>query len=567
VTDAGSGAVRLGTRGSALALAQAELVSLELARRGVKCVLEVITTAGDLRAADTAWGEGAFVGAIERALLDGRIDMAVHSAKDVPIDHDPRLALVAFLERAEPRDALVVGRLGDGLTLDELPVAATLGTDSPRRAGFVRAQRPDLDIRPLHGNVDTRLHRLDDGVVDGLILAAAGLARLGRSERVSQLIPAEQLPPAPGQGALCLQVRADDSRSSAIGAELDHRPTRLAVEAERAFLAAAGGGCRSPLGALATLAPGRLCITGGVVEVDGHRAVVETVEGAADDGPALALELAERVLGRRRRSAVHRRVILTRPAGAASSALRRRLEELGVAAVAVPAIEIVQAAPGGPLDDALGDLAGYGWAVATSVNGVAAAAAAADRLGLWLGATRWAAVGTATARELGRRGVDAWLPSRAAGQTLAAELPMGAAERVALIRGALSGEELPSILRQRGAVVDEVVAYHTVEAPPDSVGLLEAALEASEPIAAVVYASPSQVRGLLALAGERHGATIRALPAMCIGPTTAAAARASGLTVVGEAPMQNAVALAELTAELIGQSSGGRPAAAVGGTR
>ncbi|MDQ3937729.1 MAG: hydroxymethylbilane synthase, partial [Chloroflexota bacterium] len=183
--------IRIGTRGSALALAQAQLVADAVAASGWRHELVIVETEGDRRAPDTAWGEGAFVKSIEQALLEGRADIAVHSAKDVPTDEQPSLAICAYLRREDPRDALVVAGAGavGGATLDSLPPASVVGTDSPRRTGFLRAHRPDLTVRPLHGNVDTRLRRLDAGEVDALVLAVAGLIRLGRQDRIGERIP------------------------------------------------------------------------------------------------------------------------------------------------------------------------------------------------------------------------------------------------------------------------------------------------------------------------------------------------------------------------------------------
>jgi hydroxymethylbilane synthase len=284
--------IRIGSRGSALALAQARLVMDALEADGRPSRIVTIQTEGDRRAPDTAWGEGAFVAAIERALLTGRVDVAVHSAKDVPTDEDPRLRIGAYLPRADPRDGLVVRIGADACGVDDLPFGARVGTDSPRRTGFLLARRPDLVLHPLHGNVDTRLRRLDSGETDALILACAGLDRLGLGDRIAERIAPEIVPPAPGQGAIALQIRRDDARMIALAAVIDHRPTRAAVEAERAFLAASGGGCRSPIGALAGLEDGELVLLGGYARLDGSATAVGRRRGAAAEAEAVGRELA-----------------------------------------------------------------------------------------------------------------------------------------------------------------------------------------------------------------------------------------------------------------------------------
>ncbi len=282
----------VGSRGSPLALAQAKLVVEALERHGQPSRIVVIQTQGDRRAPDTSWGEGAFVTAIERELLTGQVDVAVHSAKDVPTREDPRLRISAYLPRADPRDALVVRADAKGLKLDDLPPGFRVGTDSPRRTGFLLARRPDLELHPLHGNVDTRLKRLDSGATDALVLAGAGLDRLGLSGRIAERLAPEVVPPAPGQGALAVQIRGDDAHTLAVTAAIDHPPTRAAVETERAFLVASGGGCRSPIGALAVLEDGALLLLGGHVHPDGSAVAFSHRRGPATDARTLALEVA-----------------------------------------------------------------------------------------------------------------------------------------------------------------------------------------------------------------------------------------------------------------------------------
>jgi hydroxymethylbilane synthase len=546
--------VRIATRGSALALAQARLVADAFTLLGQRHEVVVVETDGDRRTPDAPWGEGAFVKSIERALLEGRADVAVHSAKDVPTDEDAALTIAAYLRREDPRDALVVGAgvHSPEPTVDGLPDGCVVGTDSPRRTGFLRARRPDIEVRPLHGNVDTRLRRLDAGEAGALVLACAGLVRLGRGDRIAQRIPPEIIPPAPGQGAIALQVRADDARLLELGSRIDHRPTRLAVEAERAFLRSAGGGCRAPIGALAQTGDHGLRLLGGFATVDGRAFAIDTISGPVDAADALAEDLAARLTARRARLAGGPRILVTRPAEG-SRRLAARLAEHGLEAAIVPAIGIEPAGPGGPLDEELSRLDEFAWAVVTSANGVRSARAAAARLGVDLARVRWAAVGEATERELGAAGVrDLWRPATATAQTLARELPLAGAGPVLLLRGSLPDETVVLLLRERGATVVDVVAYESREAPAESRALLERTM-AGGPVAAVIFASPSAVRGLLSLAGPDLREVVLGLPAIAIGPTTAAAARDAGFALLGEAETQDAAALAELTAELVGR--------------
>ncbi len=285
--------IRLGTRGSALAVAQSELVAARLRQAGHQVELVRIVTEGDVRPPDMSPGEGVFVAALERALLDGTIDLAVHSAKDIPLESDRRLSIGAFPERADPRDALVT-RAGRG-SLDTLPRGATVGTDSPRRTGFVLAARPDLRVVPVHGNVDTRLKKLDSGMVDALLIAAAGLDRLGHSGRIDERIEPDRVAPAPGQGALAVQARAADHDLTAELARIDVPEVRAAVELEREVLRGAGGTCRAPVGALAHVngASFRVLVAG--VRSDGSKKRTEHLEGSGD-GPRMAYEAGRRLI-------------------------------------------------------------------------------------------------------------------------------------------------------------------------------------------------------------------------------------------------------------------------------
>ena len=278
--------VRLGTRGSQLALLQTESVARRLRASGHQVEIVRIVTEGDVRPIDTTPGEGIFVAAIAGALVRGEIDAAVHSAKDLPLDEEAELVIAAYPERADPRDALDT-RTGRR-SIAGLPPAATVGTDSPRRAGFVRAARDDVRIAPLHGNVDTRLRRLDAGEVDALVIAAAGLDRLGRGDRIDQRIDPELVPPAPAQGALAVQARRADTELLRILAAIDQPEIRLAVDAERSVLSATGGTCRAPVGALASIDGESFKLLVGGVNSDGSGLQVESFAGRRPDAMAIA---------------------------------------------------------------------------------------------------------------------------------------------------------------------------------------------------------------------------------------------------------------------------------------
>ena len=242
--------LRLGTRGSALALAQTERVAQRLRAAGMEVLIVPVRTVGDAYSGPIAdIGVGAFVSALREALVAGEVDAAVHSYKDLPTAVDPRLVLAAVPERADPRDALVAR---DGMVLGKLPPGAVLGTGSPRLAAQLRGLGMGLHVVPIRGNVDSRIRRVIDGNLDGVVIAAAGLVRLGRIAEATELLHPQQMLPAPGQGALACECRVDDPDTAhALAAVLNDTGVRAAVTAERALLAALEAGCSAPVGALA----------------------------------------------------------------------------------------------------------------------------------------------------------------------------------------------------------------------------------------------------------------------------------------------------------------------------
>jgi hydroxymethylbilane synthase len=286
--------LRIGTRGSRLALAQAEIVRGQLLdiQPDLRLELTELTTKGDLlqdRPLVEIGGNGLFATQIEVALREGEVDMAVHSAKDLPSIIAPDLALAAFLPRADPRDVLISV---SGKSLGELPVGARIGTSSPRRAVQIAALRPDVELLDIRGNVDTRLRKLQEGGYDAIVLAAAGLARLGLLDQVTEWLDSKKLLPAVGQGALAVEVRAGDGEMLRLASMLDDADTSVAVLAERAFLARIGASCTLPVAAFGRVDGGRLHFEAMIADEAGR-----IVRGARDveraRGPAVGVELAD----------------------------------------------------------------------------------------------------------------------------------------------------------------------------------------------------------------------------------------------------------------------------------
>jgi hydroxymethylbilane synthase len=272
--------LRIGSRGSQLALWQANHISSLLRERGHEVELEIIKTTGD-KITDVALAKvgtkGMFTKEIEEALAEGRIDLAVHSLKDLPTEISSGFDIAAVTTRENPRDVFCSPKYK---SIDELPQGARVGTSSLRRQAQLKAVRPDLDIHPLRGNVDTRLRKLEAGDYDAIILAAAGLNRLGKTELVRQIIPTELMCPAAGQGALGIEIRIGDLVTLQHLAFLDDPAARATTKCERALLKKLGGGCQVPIGAFAEVRNGRLHLDAIVADPDGSKVLRESREGS-----------------------------------------------------------------------------------------------------------------------------------------------------------------------------------------------------------------------------------------------------------------------------------------------
>jgi len=291
--------IRLGSRGSQLALWQAEHIRTEVERHtGWKVEITKIKTTGDMILdvpLSKVGGKGLFVKEIEEALLENRIDLAVHSMKDVPTDLPPGLEIVCITRREDPRDAFLSGMYQ---SLEELPKGAKLGTSSLRRQTQLLGWRPDITIRPLRGNLDTRIRKMEEGHYDAIVLAAAGLRRLGWEGKIRQYLPADLSIPAIGQGALGIEIRGADARTREAVAFLNDPDTSVAVRAERGFLKRLEGGCQVPVAAHGTIAGGTVTLVGLVGRPDGSEILRGRRSGPVGDPEAVGVALAEELLSR-----------------------------------------------------------------------------------------------------------------------------------------------------------------------------------------------------------------------------------------------------------------------------
>lgn len=289
----------IGTRGSALALAQARETRARLmTAHGLSeddFRIEVISTTGDRiqdRPLSEAGGKGLFTKEIEEALLAGRVDIAVHSSKDMPTFLPDGLELAAFLEREDPRDAFI-GR--EAKRLLDLPQGAKVGSSSLRRQALIRRLRPDIEVVNFRGNVETRLRKLSEGQVDATLLANAGLRRLGLEHVITELLPLDDFLPAPGQGAICIETRAGDKRVQRMLAPIHHAPTGAALACERAFLAVLDGSCRTPIAGFARIDGEHLAFRGMILTPDGREAHEISGEGKAGDAAEIGRDAGARI--------------------------------------------------------------------------------------------------------------------------------------------------------------------------------------------------------------------------------------------------------------------------------
>jgi hydroxymethylbilane synthase len=562
-------AIRLGTRSSRLAVWQAEKVAALLRGHDVECTLVPIETRGDDitdRPLPEIGGDGVFTERIERALRASEIDIAVHSLKDLPVEDPDELCVGAVLGREEVREVLITR---DGQGLASLAAGSVIGSSSTRRQAQLLSLRPDLVVRPIRGNVETRITKVESGQYDATLLAGAGILRLGLSMKIAEWLEIPDMLPAPGQGAIAVQCRTADQSTRGTLSLIDEPGLHAETDAERAFLRALGGGCSAPVGAYARMHGTRLRLRGRISSLDGGRSV--DVEGEGEDHASLVRELADRALregaaeliaaASSRAASVPAaaapvrgaplaaaaplrglRVLVTRAREQADD-LCRMLAAAGAVPVVVPLIRIASLDDTAELDAAIGNLATFDWLVFASRNGVEYFM---NRLEAMRPGSRWdparllvAAVGPGTAAALTGRGVRMdFIPEIHTGVALARGLAAREKEKIdgarILMPRALDGrEDAAALLRQSGAVVHDVPAYRTESCAPSETEL--AALE--QKVDAVLFSSSSAVSAWCdaALPGGTLADASRGAVIACIGPSTASTARSRGLQVEVEA--------------------------------
>lgn len=534
--------IRIGTRGSALALWQARHVQQALARHypGQPFEIQVIHSEGDFDKESPLTqigGRGVFTSALQQALMAGEIDLAVHAAKDMPTLSPEGLAISAFTEREDPRD-VVVSRHGVGI--DALPPEPIIGTSSQRRAVQVRQLRSDARIVDLRGNIDTRLRKAASEEYDAVILAAAGLIRMGWEDRITDFLPVARFTPSPGQGVLAIETRAAPDPMAKIAAALADRDVTIEVSVEREFLRDIGGGCTAPIGAHARVETfhGRDIVRFWAMlgSDDGTR-----LERVYDEFPPDAAESAVMTISQtlirsvtpnrtgdtpadRDTRALMKKQVLVTGTGPVAAPVVAEFERHGAVAHHVPTITVQPSMDSVKLHRTISNLrqGHYGWLIVTSGNAVDTIAATVPRgRGPW--PVRIAVVGRTTGNRMREMGFEVAVEpedQRAEGLVAAMEGIDLAGQRVLCLVGNRARAEIPEALRARGAVVDIVEAYRTVDATEIDPAIRR--LVQAGTVDVVTFASPTSVRAM------RHllGTDLAALSGAClaaIGPTTASA--------------------------------------------
>lgn len=508
----------IGTRHSPLARWQTNHVIAELQKKipQLQCVVHTFTTEGDRtldRPLPQIGGKGLFTAELEQALHAGEIDIAVHSLKDLPVQPPDGLMIGAVMKREDPRD-LLIARPND--TLMTLPHGSRVGTSSLRRAAQLLIHRPDLNILSIRGNVETRLRKLAEGQYEAIILAAAGLLRLGLTDTITQWFTVEEMVPAPGQGALAVQCRADDAKTVALLELLNDPESHACTTAERTFLHQLGGGCSTPVGGYATMDGKQIDLHGFIGTPDGLHFL--RLHARGDDPIELGRQMAQSALAQGAGRLLNPpRVVITR-SDDQSDSFAQQLKAIGCRPILFPAIEIIpfEHPDQANIIEQLGD---FSQIIFTSVNAVKQFWQRLADYQVFLPSTMMiAAIGLATAEQLTLYGHPPdIMPAEFVGEQLVEALGDVSGKAILLPRAKVGRPEIVSLLRQRGAVLTELPLYETVRAipTPEQIAQLKAGFEM------ITFTSPSSVRNFCLLA-EEYGLSLMGKKIASIGPITTA---------------------------------------------
>jgi hydroxymethylbilane synthase len=515
----------IGTRGSRLSLSQTEIIIKELEKLfpGREIEIKIIKTTGDKNMnpvpLDTV-GKGWFTKELDKALLSGKIDLAVHSLKDLPEELPEGLVIAAIPEREDAREALISK---GNISLDKLKKGAVIGTDSTRRKSQILHKRPDLIIKSLRGNVNGRLEKLDNGEFDAIFLAVAGLKRLGLEKRITQYFPPTDITPSPGQGALAITIRNDGKILLKQLKKLNHEKTILAVKAERAFSQALGGGCKMPVGAYATIKQNKIILYGFAGSTDGKYIFNDTLQGSMALPERLGINMAKTFLDKGYSWFDKPKfVVITRPENA-SIAVQKKIESLGLLTYFYPSISIAKSTLNKKTHKIISDIDSFDWLIFTSQNGVRFFLSALEEAGIpikKLKGKKIAVVGKKTADAVKKYDLPVeFIPTRFTTEALANELEDVKGKKILMARANLATPILTKKLQEKGAVITDIPIYKTsfIENDnPEFENLLQ-----NQQIYCITFTSPSTVTGFMNNIKNSHIRNIIfSLPAFSIGPVT-----------------------------------------------
>src|SRR5882724_3144179 len=516
----------IGTRGSQLSLIQTNIVK-NLLRPLVphnSIEIKIIKTTGDKNMNPIpldSIGKGWFTKEIDRQLLEGNIDLAVHSFKDLPDTLPLGLTIAAIPEREDAREALVAR---NGLPLQKLKKGAVIGTDSTRRKIQLLKMRSDVVIKSIRGNVNRRLEKLDNEEYDAVCLAVAGLKRLGMTNRISHYFDETDFVPSPGQGALAIITKKSNKALNKIISQLNHQPSVAAVIAERIFSRLLGGGCKMPIGAYAHCVGSTMTLYGMVGSLDGKKIIKDSITGDIKNYSALSEKLANRF------SPQAKYIVMTRPV-LENDAFTKSLKKSGILFLSYPSITTSNNASEKMIEKYFTDKTDYDWLIFTSANGVRFfmdALQKADYEKKDLQKIAIAAVGPQTAKEVEKYNLDvSFIPSKFTTADLAKELPNITGKKLLLPRSNIASTALQKQLLARGATVTNIPIYKTEYASSDLTNFLS--LIHNKQILCITFTSPSTVKGFIKnITDSKSQEKIFSVPVVSIGPVTTKALQKVG---------------------------------------
>ncbi len=523
----------IGTRGSQLSLVQTDIIKkkLQVIFPQKQIDLKIIKTTGDENMNPVpldSIGKGWFTKELDKALLDGSVDIAVHSLKDLPEELLEGLVIAAIPQREDAREAFVSNK---NILFESLKKGAVIGTDSSRRKSQILYKRSDLIVTSIRGNVNTRLDKLAKGDYDGIFLAVAGLKRLGLEDRITQRFAVTDIIPSPGQGALAIVVKKNNKYLFKTLQKLNHQETVTAVHAERAFSQALGGGCKTPIGAYAEIDGSQIILHGAVGSLDGKEVIKNSLQGNSASPEKLGKKLAKTFLKKGYSGFEKPRfVVITRPENVSVS-MQKQIEKLGLLTYFYPSISFAKSKLTKKSYTILSAIDSFEWLVFTSQNGVRFFVMALDELGIPLSRLKnkkIAVVGKKTAEAVRKYHLKVdFIPSKFTTAALANELENIEGKKILMARANLATPLLTEILKKKGAIITDIPIYKTsfIENDnPEFENLLK-----NQQIYCITFTSPSTVKGFLNnIINSSLRNEVFSLPVLSIGPVTTKALEENG---------------------------------------